>query len=91
MSLQQLTQLLTPQNNNVIPPGRYIYTDETFLMKPPKFFKGEAFPQQGKELIPAYFSFNHKPGSGFTPIYSPAPEMTMNYGTYIYNIVDGYQ
>lgn len=90
MSLQQLTALLSPQNNNVIPAGKYIYTDETFLMKPPKFFKGEAFAQQGKELVPAYFSFQHG-GQEFTPIHSPAPSMTMNYGTYIYNIVDGYQ
>lgn len=90
MSLQQLTALLTPQNNNVIPPGKYIYTDETFLIKPPKFFKGESFPQQSKELVPAYFSFQHG-GQEFTPIHSPAPSITMNYGTYIYNIVDGYQ
>ena len=90
MSLQQLTQLLTPQNNNVIPPGKYIYRDETFLMKPPKYVAGESFPQQGKELVPAYFSFQHG-GQEFTPVYSPAPSMTMNYGTYIYNIVDGYQ
>jgi hypothetical protein len=90
MSLQQLTALLSPQNNNVIPAGKYIYVDETFLTKPPKFFKGEAFPQQGKELVPAYFSFQHG-GQEFTPIHSPAPSMTMNYGTYIYNIVDGYQ
>ena len=90
MSLHQLAQLLQPQNNNVIPPGKYIFTDETFLIKPPKFFKGEAFPQQGKELVPAYFSFQHG-GQEFTPIHSPAPSMTMNFGTYIYNIVDGYQ
>lgn len=90
MSLQQLTQLLQPQNNNVIPPGKYIYTDETFLVKQP-IASVESFPQQGKALVPAYFSFNHNPGSGFTPVYSPAPSMTMNYGTYIYNSVTGYQ
>ena len=90
MSLQQLTALLTAQTNNVVPPTQYIYQQETFLMKPPKFFKGEAFPQQGKELVPAYFSFQHG-GQEFTPIHSPAPSMTMNYGSYIYNIVDGYQ
>lgn len=91
MSLQQLTALLSAQNNNVIPPGKYIGVDESFLMKPAKLVKDEAFPQQGKALVPAYFSFNHNPGSGFTPVYSPAPSVTMNYGTYIYSIVDGYQ
>jgi len=90
MSLQQLTQLLQPQNNNVIPPGKFIYTDETFLAKPAKLIKGESFSQQGKELVTPYFSFQHG-GQEFTPVYSPAPSMTMNYGTYIYNIVDGYQ
>jgi hypothetical protein len=90
MSLQQLTALLTPQNSNVIPPGKYIYTDETFLMKPAKLVKGESFPQQGKELIPAYFSFQHG-GQEFIPVYSPAPSMTMNFGTYIYNAQTGYQ
>jgi hypothetical protein len=90
MSLQQLTALLTPQNNNVIPPGKYIYTDETFLIKPPKFFKGESFPQQGKELVPAYFSFQHG-GQEFVPLYSPAPSKTLNYGYYIYSSTEGYQ
>lgn len=90
MSLQQLTQLLTPQNNNVIPPGKYIYTDETFLIKPPKYVAGESFPQQGKELVPAYFSFQHG-GQEFTPVYSPAPSKTLNYGYYIYSSTEGYQ
>jgi hypothetical protein len=90
MSLQQLTQLLTPQNNNVIPPGKYIYTDETFLTKPPKLVKDEAFPRRGKELVPAHFSIQHG-GQEFVPLYTPAPRVTMNYGSYIYNIVDGYQ
>jgi hypothetical protein len=90
MSLQQLTALLTPQNNNVIPPGRYIYVDETFLTKPPKLVKGESFPQQGKELVPAYFSFQHG-GQEFVPLYSPAPSKTLNYGYYIYSSTEGYQ
>jgi hypothetical protein len=90
MSLQQLTQLLQPQNNNVIPPGKFIYIDETFLAKPAKLVKDESFPRQGKELVTPYFSFQHG-GQEFTPVYSPAPSMTMNYGTYIWNIVDGYQ
>ena len=90
MSLQHMTVKLVPQTNNVIPPGKFIYTDETFLIQPPKYVQGESFPQQGKELVPAHFSYGHI-NPDFTPVYSPATRMTMNYGTYIYNIVTGYQ
>ena len=89
MSLHQSTMKLTPAQTNVIPPGKYIYTDETFLVSQP-IASVEAFPRQGKELVPAYFSFNHH-NPDFTPVYIPLPSMTMNYGTYIYNIIDGYQ
>ena len=89
MALHQGTMKLTPAQANVIPVGKYIYTDETFLVKQP-IASVEAFPRQGKELVPAYFSFQHG-GQEFTPVYTPLPSMTMNYGTYIYNIVDGYQ
>ena len=89
MSLHQSTVKLTPQQANVIPAGKYIYTDETFLVKQP-IASVESFPRQGKELVPAYFSFQHG-GQEFTPVYIPLPSMTYNYGTYIYNIVDGYQ
>ena len=90
MSLHNMTAQLTPSQANVIPAGRYIYTDETFLVKPP-IASVESFARQGKELVPAYFSFNHNPGSGFTPVYQPAPSMTYNYGSYIYNSVTGFQ
>ena len=89
MALHQGTLKLTPQQANVIPPGKYIYTDETFSVKQP-ITSNESFPQQGKALIPAYFSFKHG-GQEFTPVHQPAPYLSMNYGTYIYNIVDGYQ
>jgi hypothetical protein len=89
MSMHQSTMKLTPQQANVIPVGKYIYTDETFLVKQP-IASVEAFPRQGKALVPAYFSFQHG-GQEFQSVYQPAPSMTMNYGTYIYNIVDGYQ
>ena len=89
MALHQGTMKLTPAQANVIPVGKYIYTDETFLVKQP-IASVEAFPRQGKELVPAYFSFQHG-GQEFTPVYTPLPSMTYNYGTYIYNIVDGYQ
>ena len=87
--MHQATMKLTPQQANVIPVGKYIYTDETFSVKQP-IASVEAFARQGKPLVPAYFSFQHG-GQEFTPVYQPAPSMTMNYGTYIYNIVDGYQ
>jgi hypothetical protein len=49
MALHQGTMKLTPQQANVIPAGKYIYTDETFLVKQP-IASVEAFPRQGKEL-----------------------------------------
>jgi len=89
MALHQGTLKLTPAQANVIPPGRFIYTDETFLVKQP-IASVEAFARQGKPLVPAYFSFQHG-GQEFQPIYQPAPSMTYNYGTYIYNSVTGFQ
>ena len=90
MSLHHSTLKLTPAQANVIPPGRFIYTDETYLVKQP-IASVEAFPRQGKQLVPAYFSFNHNPGPGFTSVYTPLPSMSYNYGSYIYNSVTGYQ
>ena len=87
--MHQGTMKLTPQQANVIPAGKFIYVDETFLVKQP-IASVEAFARQGKALVPAYFSFQHG-GQEFQPVYQPAPSMKMNYGSYIYNIVDGYQ
>ena len=89
MALHQGTMKLTPAQANVIPVGKYIYTDETFLVKQP-IASVESFPRQGKELVPAYFSFQHG-GQEFTPVYTPLPSMSYNYGSYIYNSVTGYQ
>jgi len=89
MAMHQGTMKLTPQQANYIPAGKFIYTDETFLVKQP-IAKEEAFARQGKELVPAYFSFKHG-GQEFQPVFQPSPSLPMNYGTYIYNIVDGYQ
>jgi len=88
MSLRQMTQKLTPQQANIIPAGKYIYTDETFQLEPPKYVEGEAFARMGKELVPAHFSYGHH-NPNFTPVASPS--LPMNYGTYIYNSVTGYQ
>jgi hypothetical protein len=83
-----MTQKLTPQQANIIPAGKYIYTDETFQLEPPKYEQGEAFARMGKELVPAHFSYGHH-NPNFTPVASPS--LPMNYGTYIYNSVTGYQ
>ena len=88
MSLHQMTQKLTPQQTNYIPAGKYIYTDETFQLEPPKYVEGEAFARMGKELVPAHFSYGHH-NPDFTLVASPS--LPLNYGTYIYNMVDGYQ
>ena len=89
MALHQGTMQLTPQQANVIPAGKYIYVDETFLVKQP-IASEEAFARQGRALVPAYFSFQHG-GQEFTPVYTPLPSMSYNYGSYIYNSVTGYQ
>jgi hypothetical protein len=83
-----MTQKLTPQQANIIPAGKFIYTDETFQLEPPKYVEGEAFARMGKELVPAHFSYGHH-NPNFTPMASPS--LPMNYGTYIYNSVTGYQ
>jgi hypothetical protein len=83
-----MTQKLTPQQANIIPAGKFIYTDETFQLEPPKYVEGEAFARMGKELVPAHFSYGHH-NPNFTPVASPS--LPMNYGTYIYNSVTGYQ
>jgi len=88
MSLHQMTQKLTPQQANIIPAGKYIYTDETFQLEPPKYVEGEAFARMGKELVPAHFSYGHH-NPDFTPLASPS--LPMNFNTYIYNSVTGYQ
>ena len=83
-----MTQKLTPQQSNVIPAGKFIYTDETFLVKPPTDPKGESFPRMGKELVPAHFSYGHH-NPDFTPVAGGNP-IAQNFNTYIYNSVTGY-
>jgi hypothetical protein len=88
MSLHHMTSQLTPQQATAIPATKFIYQQETFLIKPPKFMPGESYPRAGKELVPHGFSYNHH-NPDFTLV--AAPSLAMNYGTYIYNIVDGFQ
>tara|TARA_R110002096_G_scaffold21556_2_gene69988 strand:- start:1304 stop:1576 length:273 start_codon:yes stop_codon:yes gene_type:complete len=89
MALHQGTAKLTPAQNNAIPPGKYIGVDERFLLKPEPYVAGQHFGRGGKDLIPYGFSFGHQ-NPDLTPVYQPAPQMTQNFGTYIYNSVTGY-
>lgn len=88
MSLHNQAMKLTPQQSNVIPAGKFIYTDESFQIKAPKFMEGESLPRQGKPLIPAYFSFGHE-NPDFTYLAGGQP-LAMNYNTEIYNKLTGY-
>ena len=94
MSLHQQTQQVSPAMAKAIPPGRYIGEDERFMEqesgKTIPYVLDQDFARQGLRLRPAHFQFAHL-NPTFTPVYQPAPEMTMNFGTLIYNKVDGYQ
>ena len=88
MSLHQMTQKLTPQQANYIPAGKFIYTDETFQLEPPKYVEGEAFARMGKELVSAHFSYGHH-NPNFTLVAGGNP-IAQNFNTYIYNSLTGY-
>ena len=88
MSLHHNTGMIQPNTNNIIPAGKYIYTDETFQLEPPKYVQGESFPLRGKELVPAHFSYGHQI-SDFTLVAGGQPT-AMNYNSYIYNALTGF-
>ena len=94
MSLHQQTQQVTPAMAKAIPPGKFIAEDERFMIQESgrklPYVLDQDFARQGLRLRPAQFQYAHL-NPTFTPIYQPAPQMEMNYGTYIYNKVDGYQ
>ena len=87
MSLHHMTSQLTPQQASAIPATKFIYQQETFLIKPPKFMPDEHYPRAGKELIPAHFSYGHQ-NPDFTLV--AAPSLAMNFNTYIYNQITGF-
>lgn len=89
MSLSHNTGKITSQPSTAIPAGANAYINETFAVDKP-ITSNETLPRQGKALVPAHFSYAHM-SPNFTPVYSPPTELPMNYGTYIYNIVDGKQ
>ena len=94
MSLHQQTQMVSPAMAKAIPPGKFIAEDERFMEQESgrkiPYVLDQDFARQGLRLRPAQFQFAHL-NPTFTPIYEPPPEMTMNYGTLIYNKIDGYQ
>jgi len=94
MALHQQTQMVSPAMAKAIPPGKFIAEDERFLLQETgrkiPYVLDQDFARQGLRLRPAQFQYSHL-NPTFTPIYQPPPEMTMNYGTLIYNKVDGYQ
>jgi hypothetical protein len=79
---------LTSQQASVIPAGKFIYTDETFLIQPPKYVVGESLPRRGKELVPYGFSYGHH-NPEFTRVAGGVP-IAMNFNTYIYNAQTGF-
>jgi len=88
MSLHQVTSKLTPQQANYIPAGKFIYTDETFLIKPPIDSRGEAYPRQGKPLVEYGFSYaHHNPEFIYKAGGKP---LDQNFNTLIYNKLTGY-
>lgn len=89
MSLSHNTGKLAAQVATAIPAGANSYINETFAIDKP-ITSNEMLPRQGKALVPAHFSYAHH-NPEFTPVYSPPTKLPMNYGTYIYNIVDGFQ
>lgn len=89
MSLSHNTGKLTAAVATAIPAGATSYINETFAIDKP-ITSNEMLPRQGKALVPAHFSYAHH-NPEFTPVYSPPTKLPMNYGTYIYNIVDGFQ
>ena len=94
MSLHQQTQQVTPAMAKAIPPGKFIAEDERFMIQESgrklPYVLDQDFARQGLRLRPAQFQYAHL-NPTFTPVYQPAPQMEMNFGTYIYNKVDGYQ
>ncbi len=94
MSLHQQTQAVTPAMAKAIPPGKFIAEDERFMEQESgrkiPYVLDQDFARQGLRLRPAQFQYAHLNPS-FTEVYQPPPQMEMNFGTYIYNKVDGYQ
>jgi hypothetical protein len=94
MSLTHNTKLLVQMQNKAIPPGKFIAEDERFstTLQPQKmpYMIGESYARSGQPLREANFQYDHLNPS-LTKIYNPEVSLSMNYGTYIYNQITGYQ
>ena len=82
------TSQLTPQQNNIIPPGRFIAVDERYLIKPLPKPMDDSFPKAGKELVEYGYSFGRQPPD-FT-YKSGGKPLDQNFNTYIYNQLTGF-
>lgn len=88
------TNALRPQINRAIPPGKFIYVDETFLLEelrrknPNPKHLDTPFSKMGKELKPYGFNHAHK-GQGF--VLNSNDYLQRDFGRYIYNAITGYQ
>jgi hypothetical protein len=82
------TAQLTPQQNNIIPVGKYIAEDERYLIKPLPKPMDDSFPQAGKDLVEYGYSFGRQPPD-FTYKTGGKP-LAMNYNFYIYNQITGF-
>jgi hypothetical protein len=82
------TAQLTPQQNNIIPVGKFIAEDERYLIKPLPKPMDDSFPQAGKELVEYGYSFGRQPPD-FT-YKSGGKPLAMNYNFYIYNQITGF-
>ena len=82
------TAQLTPQQNNIIPAGKFIAVDERYLIKPLPKPMDDSFHKQGKPLIEYGYSFGRQPPD-FTYKAGGEP-LAMNYNTYIYNQLTGF-
>lgn len=94
MSLQHNTNLLRALQNKAIPAGKFIAEDQRFAETMEKtnmpYMIGESYAREGKTLRPAHFQYEHI-NPKHTPVYIPETQLAMNYGTYIYNQLTGYQ
>jgi hypothetical protein len=88
------TNVLVPMVNRAIPPGKFIYVDETFLIEelrrknPNPKHLDTPFSKMGKELVPYGFNRPHLSGDF---IKNSNDEIQRDFGRYIYNQITGFQ
>lgn len=89
----QSPKLLLPQVARAIPFGKFIYTDETFLIEEarrkqkPKHLD-IPFSKMGKPLVP--YGFNHPHQTQYF-VKNSNDYLQRDFGRYIYNQITGFQ